>query len=129
MSYFPSFFLDPRLYLFGLLLVFSPLLSSFSWLSMRNSSYADWVKWGNEEVSKIMDFRIKIFFLSFFISNKVILERGLNPLIIPIHASLISLDNLGGVIWSSEVTPIFNIRGIPVALLSFQFQYFHSSRM
>jgi len=51
MSDFPSFFLDRRLYMLGPLFTFSPLLSSFIWMSMRNSSYADWVKWGNGEVS------------------------------------------------------------------------------
>jgi hypothetical protein len=42
-------------------------------------------KWGG--VSKTMDFRIKLFFLSFFINNEVILERGLYFLIIPISVS------------------------------------------
>jgi hypothetical protein len=37
----PYFFLDLRLYLFGLVLVFSPFLSSFSWFSIRDSSYAN----------------------------------------------------------------------------------------
>jgi hypothetical protein len=70
-----------------------------------------------------MDFRISFFFLSFFISNKVILERGLDFLIIPIPISLISLDDLRGIIWSSEITPIINILGVPIALLSFNFNF------
>jgi hypothetical protein len=44
-------------------------------------------------VSKTMDFRIKLFFLSFLIINKVILERGLDFLIIPISV----LGSLGSI--------------------------------
>jgi hypothetical protein len=51
-------------------------------------------KWGG--VSKTMDFRIKLFFLSFFIRNEVILERVLDFLIIPISFSRLSWKYLGG---------------------------------
>jgi hypothetical protein len=45
-------------------------------------------KWGG--VSKTMDFRIKLFFLSLFIDNEVILGRGLDFLIIPIYVLRLS---------------------------------------
>jgi hypothetical protein len=75
-----------------------------------------------------VDFRINFFFFSLFISNKVILERGLDSLIIPIPISLISLDDLRGIIGSYEITPIISILGVPIALLSFKFQLPHFCR-
>jgi hypothetical protein len=75
-----------------------------------------------------MDLRVNIFFLSFFVSNQVILERGLDFLIIPIPISLISLDDLRGIIGSSKITPIIKILGVPIALLSLKFQFLHFCR-
>jgi hypothetical protein len=80
-------------------------------------------KWGG--VSKIMDFRIDLFFLSFFISNQVILERGMNPLIIPIPVSLISLDNLRSIIGSSEVTSVIKFLSVSIGIFSFNFYLLH----
>jgi hypothetical protein len=51
-------------------------------------------KWGG--VSKAMDLMFKIFFLSFLISNKVILERGLDFLIIPLFVTRLSWEYLRG---------------------------------
>jgi hypothetical protein len=45
-----------------------------------------------------MNFRVKLFLLSFFVSNKVNLERGLDFLIISISAPLVSLDNLRSIV-------------------------------
>jgi hypothetical protein len=53
-------------------------------------------KWGG--VSKIMDFRIKLFFLSLLIINKVILEGGLDFLIIPISTLRLSWKYLRGIV-------------------------------
>jgi hypothetical protein len=83
-------------------------------------------KWGG--VSKTMDFRIKLFFLSFFINNEVILERGLDFLIIPISFSRLSWKYLRGIIWSSEVTYVINILGTLITLLPFEFHLLHICR-
>jgi hypothetical protein len=63
-----------------------------------------------------MDFRVNIFFLFFFINKQVILERGLDFFIIYIPISLISLDDLRGIIGSFAITPIINILWVSIAL-------------
>ena len=83
---------------------------------------------GQRGISKVMDLKIDIFFLFIFISNQVILERSLDFLVISVPISMISLDDLRGNIGSFEVTPIISILGVPIALLSFKFQFLHFCR-
>jgi hypothetical protein len=51
-----------------------------------------------------------------------------HQLIVPIPISLISLDDLRGIIWSSKTIPIIIILGVPIALLSFKFQLLYFCR-
>jgi hypothetical protein len=57
--------------------------------------------------------------LFFFINNQIILERGLDSLIISISIPLVSLDNLRSIVRPPIVTSVINILGIPVIFLSF----------
>jgi hypothetical protein len=79
-------------------------------------------------VSKTMNFRIQPLLFSFFIINKVILEGGLDFLIIPISSSGFSLYNLRSiVILPLEVASVINVLRVFVCLFPLQFQPFHSS--
>jgi hypothetical protein len=54
-----------------------------------------------------------IYLLSFLINNKVILERGFDPLIISMSVSLFPWHNLKNIsIWPPEVASIISILGI-----------------
>jgi hypothetical protein len=77
------------------------------------------------DVFKTMDFRINLFFLTFFIRNEIILERGLYFLIIPIFVSGLSWKYLRGIIWSFEVASIFKILCTLITLLPFKFHLLH----
>jgi hypothetical protein len=79
-------------------------------------------------VSKTMDFKIKLLFLSFLINNDIILERGLDFLIIPISVSGLSWKYLRGMVWSPEVTSAIIILGILITLLPFKFHLLHFCR-
>jgi hypothetical protein len=83
-------------------------------------------KWGG--VSKAMDLRFKLFFLSFIICGKVILERGLDFLIIPLSVTSLPWEYLGGNICSSEISFVISILGTLITLLPFEFHLLHFCR-
>jgi hypothetical protein len=70
-----------------------------------------------------MDFEINFLFL--FINDKVILERGLNPLIIPIPTSLISWKYLRSTIRSLEGAFVINVLSVSVGLSCFKLYFLH----
>jgi hypothetical protein len=81
-------------------------------------------------VFNTMDFRTKLIcLLSFLISNKVILERGLDPLIISIFVPLFPWNNLWNIIiWHPEVASVVNVLRISVSLSSLHFHFLHLCR-
>jgi hypothetical protein len=86
----------------------------------------------NEEkggVSKTMDFGVKLFFFPLLVINQVILERGLNPLIISISVPLFPWHNLRNVVVRPpEVASVVHHLRIFVCLLPFKFHLLHLCR-